>query len=276
MTCTSETDPGGYTASMTPYVHPLFHDPSLAPGPSVDDARIASAEERLGRRLPEAYTRALRATNGGRLRRSRLHPRQGPAPHLDLRDLLGVGYEDGVDGAEGSEALIGEWDYPAPAVVISFEGRCALLLDYRSCGPQGEPAVIWVDTDTDMEWTVADSFAELLRRLRYPAERTQIALPADAIADKGDAIGLCEALGAAGPVRPDWTGAQNLLLGGQVLRVRPNRYRDIVVAPELETGWPWILEAEHREGDAAAIIEAVNERISGALLLSFSTEKVPR
>lgn len=64
---------------------------------------------------------------------------------------MGIGCEDGVDGETGSQYLIGEWEYPDTGIVFSSEGHTAFMLDYSLCGPQGEPSVIYVDTDPELE-----------------------------------------------------------------------------------------------------------------------------
>ena len=245
---------------MRRYTHPLFHEPAAAPGPAITAAILQQAEARLGVQLPAAYTRCLQEANGGPLRRRILETPQG---ELAIRDLLGLGYDEGVDGQEGSAALAEEWGYPPGTLVLSFEGRCALLLDYRT--PQREPQVIWIDTDTDEQRLIADNMADFLRQLRYPMSDTQIALHQDDVPDIVRALALCQRLGAQGTPREEWTGAIVFPSEDGRVRVRPNRHRGAVVVPELAQV-AWILEVKGLP--EPAVLETVLQAAPQSVLLT--------
>lgn len=87
--------------------------------------------------------------------------------HLEVEVLIGLGYENGIDGRLGSAYMIAEWDYPNIGLVI-FDtpsgGHDTVMLDYSVCGPQGEPRVVYVGEDREPV-VVADSFAEFIARL---------------------------------------------------------------------------------------------------------------
>lgn len=236
--------------------HPLFHDPRLAAGPPISEAMIDEAQARLGLTLPAGYCQALHQANGGPLRRTCIDLPGGE--RLDIPDMNGIGYETGLDGAEGSRFLAAEWDHPTPSLALFCEGRYALLLDYRS---PGEPSVCWFDADTEQETVIAASFSELEQRLRYAFPGTRIALSQPRT--QAEAIAFCQRLGATGPIREDWTGASNLTWQGRAVRVRPNQYRDRVVAPEL--GACWIFEAD---APVRGMWAAVQGRDDRAILLS--------
>jgi hypothetical protein len=190
------------------HAHPLFETPGASWGPALDDALVAQFELLFGLRLPPALVEVLRQSNGGRLRRTSLGEQAGRRP-LRVRDLAGIGYDEGL---EASSRLCEEWGYPRPSLVLSTEGPVATLLDYRRCGPHGEPAVVFVDTDHEVagrpvEWTVAPSVAAMLQRLAPWHPRTVLWL---AGLDADATLELLRALGGSGPVRPDHEGGQSL------------------------------------------------------------------
>ena len=71
----------------------------------------------------------------------------------------------------GSQFMIDEWEYPAIGVAICdcpSAGHDMIFLDYRACGPQGEPAVVHVDQENDYKIThLTDSFEEFVRGLEH-------------------------------------------------------------------------------------------------------------
>ncbi|MFI5564286.1 SMI1/KNR4 family protein [Amycolatopsis japonica] len=147
----------------------LFDGEDLFTGPPVDDELIRQAEERLGYRLPSSYSDVLRQRNGGFLRRRRFptsFPTSWADDHFEVRSLIGLGGIHGIDsgGGRGSRYLISEWGYPDIGIVL-FDmpsgGHDAVMLDYRECGVDGEPAVVYVDEDR-VPRRVARDFAEFL------------------------------------------------------------------------------------------------------------------
>lgn len=151
----------------------LFEDDDYYTGPPLDDELVRRAEATLGVRLPAAYLDALRERNGGVLRR-RLYLTEFAtswAPdHFEVRALLGIGGEWGVDShsGQGSADQVAEWGYPDIGLVICdmpSGGHDTVMLDYSGCGPDGEPAVAYVDEDRAPK-RVAESFREFLGGLR--------------------------------------------------------------------------------------------------------------
>ena len=144
-------------------------------GPPIDDEAVRRAEAALGVRLPAAYVDALRERNGGVLLRSCFPTdfETSWAPdHFEVRALRGIGGDEGIDSDTGSEYLIAEWDYPDIGVVICdmpSGGDDVVMLDYSHSGPDGEPAVAYVDEDR-LPRRVADTFQEFLDRLRPCSE----------------------------------------------------------------------------------------------------------
>lgn len=122
--------------------------------------------------LPRSYVTALiEERNGGTLLRS-CYPTTFAtswAPdHIEVRALLGVGGKWGIDSPnQGSTAMIAEWGYPPVGVVICdmpSGGHDAVMLDYSECGPEGEPAVVYIDEDR-VPRRIAGSFEEFLAGL---------------------------------------------------------------------------------------------------------------
>jgi len=235
---------------MQIHPHPLWSDPTRPHGPPLSDARLARFHDQVGLRLPAALIDALRGCNGGRLRRLHL-PAVRPTPRfrggLRLHGLAGVGYDEGLDW---SPALIDEWGFPAPTLVLCHGGPWAALLDYRRCGPDGDPPVVFCDTDHEVagrpaEWTVAPSFAALVEALEPLADRTRVAVPGPA--ERDAVLDALRSMGAEDPVREDYEGGFTLTLtgadsaepGAARLRALPNRQLDGTWAlPELpHHGW---------------------------------------
>lgn len=138
--------------------------------PPLDDGMLRRAEETLGVRLPPTYVKVLFQRNGGVLRR-KCCPTEfstsWAASHFEILALLGIGGEWGIDSPLGSAYLIDEWEYPAIGVVLCAMpsgGHDAVMLDYSQSGPEGEPAVAYIDEDR-IPRRVANSFEEFLMQL---------------------------------------------------------------------------------------------------------------
>jgi hypothetical protein len=149
-----------------------FEDGAYFTGPPVGDGMVTHAEAVLGVKLPQDYVELLREQNGG-VPRNRCYPTEFPtswAPdHIEISAILGVGGDQGVDApnGRGSSGMIEEWGYPAIGVVICAMpsgGHDAVMLDYSESGPQGEPAVVYVDEDR-VPRRIAESFTEFTRGL---------------------------------------------------------------------------------------------------------------
>ena len=138
------------------------------------DELIASVEEELGYKLPAAYIWLMKQHNGG-IPVNDCYPTDKPTSwaedHVAITGILGIGREKGCSlcGELGSQFMIDEWGYPAIGVAICdcpSAGHDMIFLDYRACGPQGEPAVVHVDQENDYKIThLADSFEEFIRGL---------------------------------------------------------------------------------------------------------------
>ena len=131
----------------------LFDDSDEYTGPPLTEAMIRSAEAKLGYKLPQSYLRLVRSKNGGSLKRTCFPMRTSMAnEYVRLRAIQGIGGTWGIDSETlGSRHLIRVWEYPDVGVVIGLmpsAGHDVIMLDYRLCGPGGEPRVIHVETET--------------------------------------------------------------------------------------------------------------------------------
>ena len=140
------------------------------------DELIASVEEELGYKLPAAYIWLMKQHNGG-IPVNTCYPCDEPTcwaeDHVAITGMFGIGREKSCSlcGELGSQFMIDEWEYPAIGVAICdcpSAGHDMIFLDYRACGPQGEPAVVHVDQENDYKIThLADSFEEFIRGLEH-------------------------------------------------------------------------------------------------------------
>jgi hypothetical protein len=133
----------------------IFESSDYYTGRQLDEAMVRRAEEDLGLRLPRSYVEVLFTRNGGTLRR-RCFPTNFPTSwagdHFEVKGLRGIGGKWSIDstGGKGSAYLIREWEYPDIGVVICTTpsgGHDTVMLDYSRSGPEGEPAVAYVDED---------------------------------------------------------------------------------------------------------------------------------
>ena len=143
------------------------------------DEKIRATEAALGYRLPASYIELMRTRNGGgpvNTCHRTATPTSWAEDHVALSGLLAIG-----DGSHyslcsdmGSQFWIDEWGYPPIGIYFAdcpSAGHDMLCLDYRACGPQGEPCVVHVDQEDDYRIThVADDFASFVRGLLPESE----------------------------------------------------------------------------------------------------------
>lgn len=162
-------------ATKTPGVFEVPDDLFAAPL-KVDITSPATAEEcarteaALGVTLPPALLAVLRVRNGGQIRLSSLkltpegRKKYGRKRYSFTR-LAGVHPTDS-DGLTQQTALARqEWDLPAGLIPLGGDGHSWCCLDYRACGPTGEPSVVHIDLDEAQEFTLAPTFAEFISGL---------------------------------------------------------------------------------------------------------------
>jgi hypothetical protein len=140
-------------------------------GPPLTDAVVSAVEGELGYKLPGAYVEFMKRQNGGLPRKTnhRTGERTSWAEdHIAIMGLYSIGREKrhSLRGEHGSQFWIEMWDYPAIGVYFAdcpSAGHDMMCLDYRSCGPSGEPAVVHVDQEWDYKITaVAPDFESFI------------------------------------------------------------------------------------------------------------------
>lgn len=141
--------------------------------PFTDDI-LASVEEELGYKLPDAYVELMRRQNGGVPARTSHRTSEATTwaeDHIAITGIFGVGRVKtcSLCGSCGSQSWIDEWGYSPIGVYVAdcpSAGHHMLCLDYRACGPQGEPSVVFIDQESDYKITlVAKTFNEFIQGL---------------------------------------------------------------------------------------------------------------
>ncbi|MDR0440486.1 MAG: SMI1/KNR4 family protein [Candidatus Accumulibacter sp.] len=130
-------------------------------GAPATDGMFAEAEKTLGYKLPESYKQMMRRHNGGipRCKFFRLPCAARDEPDkIRISCIMGVdtAKQDSLCGELGSRLMIEEWGYPDIGVAICdcpSAGHDMIFLDYRRCGPEGEPEVVHIDEECNYEIT---------------------------------------------------------------------------------------------------------------------------
>lgn len=136
---------------------------------------VEAVEDDLGYRLPAAYV-ALAALHNGGMPVKTVHrasvPTTWASDHVAIHGIFSIGTRKrwSLSGDTGSQFFIEEWGYPPIGVYFAdcpSAGHDMLCLDYRACGPQGEPVVVHVDQERDFAITfVAPDFESFIRGLQ--------------------------------------------------------------------------------------------------------------
>jgi hypothetical protein len=138
------------------------------------DELIRRVEADLGYRLPASYVALMRVRNGGVPVNTCFPTTEATGwadDHIAITAICGIGYEKSISlcGDQGSQFMQDEWGYPAIGVVVAdcpSAGHDLVMLDYRACGPEGEPAVVHIDQENDYHLTqLAPNFEAFVRGL---------------------------------------------------------------------------------------------------------------
>lgn len=144
----------------------------LEPPPSA--AMIAHVESELGYKLPASYVALMQRRNGGAPTRTSFPTTTRTSwseDHVAITAFKGIGRDRiwSLCGRLGSRQSIEEWGYPEIGIYFGdcpSAGHDMIALDYRDCGPAGEPGVIHVDQEIDYRITrLAPDFETFVRGL---------------------------------------------------------------------------------------------------------------
>ncbi len=112
--------------------------------------------------------------NGGIPRRTNHRTRERTSwshDHIAITGLYSIGGDKPCSllGEFGSQFWVEEWGYPPIGVYFAdcpSAGHDMVCLDYRACGPRGEPQVVHIDQEWDYQIVfVAESFEAFIRGL---------------------------------------------------------------------------------------------------------------
>ena len=147
--------------------------------PSPSPELIQSIEEELGYKLPASYIELMKFYNGGAPKKTSFPTSEATSwaeDHIAISSISSIGRNKiySLCGDLGSQFMIDEWGYPAIGIIICdcpSAGHDVVMLDYRHCGPQGEPEVIHVDQEDDYKITfLAKNFEEFILGLKNDDE----------------------------------------------------------------------------------------------------------
>ena len=143
-------------------------------GKPVTDKDIKAAEADLGYTLPAAYIELLKNHNGGVVKKNCFINDDDDCVYIT--GIYGIDRDKKYSllGEMGNEFWISKWEYPSIGVVVADTisgGHDMIFLDYRDCGPTGEPKVVRVDQEGDYSITLlADNFGDFIKNLYISIE----------------------------------------------------------------------------------------------------------
>ena len=144
-----------------------------------DDLLIASIETELGYKLPDSYIALMKEHNGGVPYATCFAlPAEEDADeqeYIEITGFLSIGRKkmNSLCGAAGNKLFKEAWHYPDYGVYICdcpSAGFDLILLDYRYCGPEGEPSVTYVNMEDNSVIPLAPDFPTFLQNLTEESE----------------------------------------------------------------------------------------------------------
>ncbi len=135
------------------------------------DELLLEIETEIGYKLPKSYIFLMKQQNGG-IPFNTCFPTNTPTgwadDHIAITSIAGIGRSKpySICGELGTKFMIDEWDYPDIGVAICdcpSAGHELVFLDYRDCGSDGEPTVVYVDQEDDFSIIhLADTFEDFI------------------------------------------------------------------------------------------------------------------
>lgn len=143
-------------------------------GKPVTDEDIKAAEANLGYTLPVAYIELLKNHNGGVVKKNCFINDDDDCVYVTGIYGIDGGKKYSLLGEMGNEFWISKVKYPPIGVVVADTisgGHDMIFLDYRDCGPSGEPKVVRIDQEGDYSITLlADNFGDFIKNLYFSIE----------------------------------------------------------------------------------------------------------
>jgi SMI1-KNR4 cell-wall len=135
---------------------------------------IDAVQGQLGYTLPAAYIELSGHQNGGTPRKTCIRSSSRTTwaeDHVAITGIYSIGNRKpcSLCGEFGSAFWVKEWGYPPIGVYFAdcpSAGHDMICLDYRKCGPNGEPSVVHVDQEWDYRITLlTETFESFIRGL---------------------------------------------------------------------------------------------------------------
>ena len=143
-------------------------------GKPVTDKDIKAAEAELGYTLPAAYIELLKNHNGGVVKKNCFINDDDDCVYVTGIYGIDRNKKYSLFGELGNEFWISKVKYPPIGIVVADTisgGHDMIFLDYRECGPTGEPKVVRVDQECDYSMTpLADNFGDFIKNLYFNIE----------------------------------------------------------------------------------------------------------
>ena len=143
-------------------------------GKPVTDEDIKATEANLGYTLPVAYIELLKNHNGGVVKKNCFIDDDDDCVYVT--GIYGIDKDKKYSllGEMGNNFWISKVKYPPIGVVVADTisgGHDMIFLDYRECGPTGEPKVVRIDQEGDYSITLlADNFGDFIKNLYFSIE----------------------------------------------------------------------------------------------------------